>query len=65
MKSALLLAIGLALAAFDVRAANEVPELKEGVQSFQQSKDAWRRSEQENQPVFLQGLQIQSVRPRP
>ena len=40
MKSALLLAIGLALAAFDVRAANEVPELKEGVQSFQQSKDA-------------------------
>ena len=56
MKSALLLAIGLALAAFDVRAANEVPELKEGVQSFQQSKDAWRRSEQENQPVFLPGI---------
>lgn len=56
MKSALLLAISLALAAFDVRAANEVPELKEGVQSFQQSKDAWRRSEQENQPVFLPGI---------
>ena len=62
MKSALLLAIGLALAAFDVRAANEVPE---AFSPFSRAKMLGVVPNKKTSRFFCQGLQIQSVRPRP
>ena len=56
MKSALWVGIWLVLAAVNVQAAEELSRPSEGVQAFQQDKNAWRRSEQENQPSFLPGV---------
>lgn len=56
MKAFCLLMMGLFLGISSAKAVDEFPEIKEGVQSFQQDKDAWRRSEQEAKPEFLPGI---------
>ena len=56
MKAFCLLMMGLFLGTSSAKAVDEFPEIKEGVQSFQQDKDAWRRSEQNAKPEFLPGI---------
>ena len=57
MKILMLLAMGLFVAVSDVsaQATNAMPEVKDGIQSFQQNKDAWRREENEKKK-FLSGI---------
>lgn len=57
MKLRLLLILGIVF--FQVKTAvaqGVLPEEKEGVQSFQQDRDAWRRSGQANEQTFLPGI---------
>ena len=55
MKKLMLLVLGVLVASANVQASDEGTETKAGIQSFQQDKNAWRRTEAETKK-FLSGI---------